>query len=116
MDSKNDYFKNKDGVDILKNSSKEQQDMDVIIQGIHDIVCEKRKKYRIPPVNYMDIDLLLSQIEIKALRARQTIDPNDTVDELQDVIVYSLHALRRFMEISPEINADFDNKAKYLEG
>ncbi len=75
--------------------SNEEIDNRRIFSDIADMMNEKTSSYKVPPVNTMDMDLLLAQIEIKAMRARQRIHTADMIDELRDVVVYTLNALRR---------------------
>jgi hypothetical protein len=46
----------------------------------------------------MPMDWLLAQVGIKALRAYECVNPRKREDELKDLIIYSMYALKRTQE------------------
>lgn len=95
------------------------REMSEIIKWISDAVLHKSKHYRIQPVDYMPMDWLLAQVGIKAMRAYEVTNPRKREDELKDLIIYSMYALKRTQEsldvmvespyIAPAMNYDQRN-------
>ena len=61
-----------------------------LAEHIRVLMAAKGSKYRHEPVVFLPVRYMTAQIVVKAFRARERIDPEETLDELQDIIVYAV--------------------------
>ena len=59
-------------------------------------------KYRHEPVVFLPVRYMTAQIVVKAFRARERIAPVETLDELQDIIVYAVKTAIRLTRPAQE--------------
>lgn len=64
-----------------------------VIQTVVSILTQRGSGYKVEPMNYLRMELLLSQIVIKSERALQSKTLDKLIDELVDVIGYSAGVL-----------------------
>jgi hypothetical protein len=71
-------------------------------ESIKSILCEielllqsRENTYRRQPVEFIDMEILENQIIMKAYRMRERLHTGDKIDELRDIIGYSIFALQR---------------------
>jgi hypothetical protein len=73
---------------------------------------ERNSQYMTSPLEILPVEMWLSQIAIKGMRAYQAIHTGKIVDELNDNIVYSIMTLEQIekQEWTRSVVSDFDNK------
>lgn len=61
-----------------------------IFQTIKDTINVKNDQYRSNPIDIIPLDDLFAQLNIKVIRARESLTEERCIDELTDVITYAM--------------------------
>ncbi|MFA5760381.1 MAG: hypothetical protein WC877_01310 [Dehalococcoidales bacterium] len=82
---------------VSRNSLLLKSDNMKSLERVIDTINRKDKQYFKDPIQVLSTDDLLTQIKIKAIRAKLTFDDEKRMDELLDIAVYSILTLEKML-------------------
>ena len=80
----------------------EQARINTAIDDVKATLTGRNPSYKIPPASYVDIEILIAQMVLKAERARQAVDDERRIDEVRDTAGYAILILGRLLEASTQ--------------
>jgi len=86
----------------ITGESKKSDSFKSLFDTIKEVLDAKNGQYSIDPISVLSTDDLLCQIKIKAVRAQLVNMKDKRIDELTDIIVYSLLTWKKIIEESHE--------------
>lgn len=75
----------------------EQARITTAIDDVKATLTGRNPSYKIPPASYVDIEILIAQMVLKAERARQAVDDERRIDEVRDTAGYAVLILGRLL-------------------
>lgn len=102
------------GGSALREKTYSEKLRDRALELTEKVADDRAPKYKIAPVEYIDISKIVVQMNIKTERALQAITIGDKIDELIDAVNYGLFAIGRLDKERPDgecvvVNLDSTN-------
>jgi|LGVF01.2.fsa_nt_gb hypothetical protein len=101
------------GPDVREGS--EEHRIMIAIEDIRSTLTGRNPHYKVPPAEYVDIEILIAQMVLKAERARQAVDIERQIDEVRDTAGYAILILGRLLNTTtqPEVS-DHDHTQHFV--